>query len=315
MDTKQCETRPHRLVAAVTGATGVVGRNIVDLLLEKGWAVKVLTRNKRVTTEGNISIVYGDINNALVLEELLTSVDAVFHCAAELNDEAKMQEVNIEGVRTLLDLLLTSTVNYFCYISSAGVVGPTKEKLVTELTECMPHNEYERTKHEAEKLILSSSFTGRVCVLRPTNVIDNTKKGLIDLPIQDRWKDKLRCFFNGKEGAHLVHAKDVAAAAVFFMGKPLLEPEVYFVSRDEESQNTLSGVYALALKSLGKECKYCVYSLPVIVPYFIRLLIKGKSLHGDSRFSAQKIKDAGFTFPLSFERVVNDICESSRQNN
>lgn len=305
-------TKHKKPVAAVTGARGHIGRYLIAVLLENGWEVKALTRANTLPYVHGVSIVRGDINNGVALQELLIGADAIFHCAAELYDETKMHDVNVKGVETILDLLSSTSVNYFCYISSAGVVGPTRDKLITEETKCQPQGEYEKSKYKAEKLVMSSRFEGNICILRPTNVISAYRKGLLMLPFRNNRKDRLTCFVKGRERAHLVHAKDVAAAAVFFYDKSFLAPEVFFVSCDEDHQNTLSGVYDLVLKYLGKKNKNCFVSLPVIIPYLLRYLFKGASLHGNSRFSSQKIKNAGFTFSLGFERAVIEVCEHSK---
>lgn len=306
--------KQQKLVAAVTGANGLIGCYLVKMLLEKGWFVKALTRSSSFSATENISIIKGDINDESALQDLLSGTDAIFHCAAELRDESKMYEVNVQGVKTLLSVLATSPTHYFCYISSAGVVGPTKERLVTEDTICHPHNEYERTKYEAERLILSSKFKGHICIIRPTNVIGRTKKGVLALPFRDSWKDRLMCFLKGKEGAHIVHVKDVVAASIFFYEVPILKPEIFLVSYDDEFNNTLSGVYELVLRCLGKGNKHCFISLPIIFPYLMRCALKGESLHGASRFSSQKIRNAGFSFHFDFERAVIDVCVQSKND-
>lgn len=299
--------KKEQLVAAVTGSRGLIGSYLVQELCEQGWHVKILTRSETVLDIHDVSVIKGDINDEFILRDLVSDVDAVFHCAAELNDETKMHDVNVKGVETLLRILKTSSVDYFCYISSAGVVGPTQEKLVTEETVCQPHNLYEKTKYEAEKSVLASEFKGHTCILRPTNVIGRTKKGLVGLSMRDTWKDRLMCFFKGNEGAHIVHAKDVASAALFFFRKPLVKPEIFFVACDEDERNTLFGIYCIIRSLLGRRSARCLFSLPMVIPYWIRKLFKGDSLHGRTRFSSQKIRDTGFSFPLGFEGALLDI--------
>jgi len=304
--------KKEQLIAAVTGARGLIGSYLVQELCEQGWQVKVLTRGETILGMRDVSIIKGDINDEFVLRDLVSDVDAVFHCAAELNDESKMYDVNVKGVETLLRILKTSSVNYLCYISSAGVVGPTQEKIVTEETVCQPHNMYEKTKYEAEKIVIESEFKGHVCILRPTNVIGRAKKSIVGLFVRDSWKDRLMCFIKGNEGAHIVHAKDVASAALFFFRKSLVRPEIFFVACDEDRRNTLSGIYCIICSLLGRRSIRCQFSLPMVIPYWIRKLFKGNSLHGRTRFSSQKIRDAGFSFPLGFEGALLDVL--SKQN-
>lgn len=302
------KSEQQKLVAAVTGANGLIGCCIVEMLVKKGWIVKALVRPDSALLQGSVSIVMGDINDKVALKDLVDGADAVFHCAAELHDESKMYEVNVRGVKTLLDVLVSSSVNYLCFISSAGVVGPTKEKLITEETACHPYKFYEKTKYMAEKVVLSSEFNGRVCILRPTNVVGYSKKGVLTLPLRDNWKDKLTCFFKGKEHAHIVHVKDVASASIFLYEKLIKTPEIFFVSYDEDLRNINSELYDLVRRNFKKYSGTHIPSLPIIVPYLVRSVFKGRSLHGSSRFSSQKIRRTGFCFRFDVGRIVSDVC-------
>jgi len=148
----------------------------------------------------------------------------------------------------------------------------------------------------------------KVCVLRPANVFDGKKPGLAGLALSQSLKNKLSLFLKGNEGAHLVHAKDVAAAAIFFMDKKLRKPETFFVSYDDDKRNTVLGIYKLccAINNVNKGRRFL--SLPNNVPHMIRKFFRGRSLHGRVRFSEEKLKSFGFVFPLGLEDAVRDVC-------
>ena len=92
----------EKYVACVTGATGIIGNRIVRLLLENEHIVRVATRKRRYMYS-NADIYTGDIVDESFLDEFIAGADLVFHCAAELNDESKMWDVNVEGTRNLMD--------------------------------------------------------------------------------------------------------------------------------------------------------------------------------------------------------------------
>lgn len=67
----------------VTGATGNVGRHVLDLLIEDGHGVRALTRDpQRSVWPGEADVVVGDLSDAGSLEAALSGVDAVFLFAA-----------------------------------------------------------------------------------------------------------------------------------------------------------------------------------------------------------------------------------------
>jgi nucleoside-diphosphate-sugar epimerase len=224
-------------IAAVTGASGMVGSKITQKLLQEGYEVRILTRKKSLHID-NAQTFVGDVADERVLRLFLHNVSHLFHCAAELNTESRMWDVNVAGTENLLRLIPESGITYFCHISSAGVIGKTDQPWVTEETPCNPQNIYEQSKYEAEKLALHGLQGCRTVVLRPTNVIDDFQQGSLQLPMRGALIDRMNVFLKGGECAHIVHAEDVAHAALYLMNAvPADKPECFFVSCDHERFN------------------------------------------------------------------------------
>lgn len=290
--------------AAVTGARGMIGRYVVERLLARGWSVRVLSRKTMKYDNAKVKVVTGDLTDEKVIESLFEGVSAVFHCAAELLDESKMYDTNINGAKVLLSVVRNhAEIKYFCHLSSAGVIGPTDRLLVDEKTPCRPCNTYEKTKFEAEQLVLNAGLDVAVCILRPANVFDNKQQGILSLALNHSFQNKIKLLFKGNEGAHLVHALDVAAAAIFFMDKHLIKPEVFFVSYDSDCRNTVLGACGICRPNGNRTS-----ALPSFIPYLVRKVVKGQSLHGDVRFSNDKLFNAGFSFPLGLEKAIKQVC-------
>ena len=114
-------------IVAITGASGIIGKNIIPLLKTCGYDIRVLSRNESPEEKG-IEHVVGDLSSKETLSIFLTNVDYLFHCAGEKNRPELMSKVNIEGTQNLFDIAKTCGLKYFCHISSAGVVGKTHQK-------------------------------------------------------------------------------------------------------------------------------------------------------------------------------------------
>lgn len=300
------------MIAAVTGARGLIGRYIVRELVDAGWHVRILSRQlasvAEIAEHPNVQVITADINNRAAIQELIDNVEMLFHCAGELNDEAKMYSVNVLGTKCILQALETSkTIKYFCHLSSAGVVGPTTARVVDENTKCYPSNVYEQTKYEAEMLVHQAGLSMNVCILRPANVFDVQKLGVLNLAVSTSKLKNLTIFLKGNEGAHLVHAEDVAAAALFFVGKTLARPEIIFLSYDDDERNTVIGVLQL-FNAFSRSYTLPIYfCLPSTIMYWVRTFFKGRSLHGSVRFSGKKLRGMGFDFPLGLEKAVKSV--------
>ena len=67
----------------VTGATGFVGQNLVDYLLEQGLEVRALVRNPKKASElpKKVELIEGDVTNLQSVIDASKEVDSVFHLA------------------------------------------------------------------------------------------------------------------------------------------------------------------------------------------------------------------------------------------
>lgn len=299
----------NKKIACVTGASGMIGRRIVARLLAAGYHVRVLTRREYAPMD--VEVFKGGLADIALLEEFFTAADLVFHCAAELRDPTRMEEVNIRGTENIIKLVEKHHVGYFCYLSSAGVVGSTNEKWVHEDTPCAPQNAYERSKHAAELLVRRAIPGCTTIILRPTNVIDENHLGELRLAINGSWKSLLLAILKGGECAHIVHADDVARAALHFIGEEERHPRIYFVGLDEDPLNTVASLWKLGHSGISKNTRTerVLPHLPIHIPYLLRRLSSRHSNLGDVRYSSERLCATGFKYSLDVARAVSKILQ------
>jgi len=295
--------------AAVIGARGLIGSRVIELLIESGWQVRALVREEGWRSELSMEVVQGDLTNRSDLERLVEGVDAVFSCAGELHDPLKMDAVNKEAPALLAGIARDAGVQFFCHISSAGVVGPVRDEWIDESTPCRPDSHYEKSKWQGE-LALQTLNAGqmRICQLRPTNVFDVSSPGILRLASRSLLEVMPYLFFKGSECAHLIHAQEVAAAA-FYLCQNESCHGIYFIGYDEDARNTVKSVIHLARGKMGKS-SLSALSLPVAIPYYLRSLIRGQSLHGGSRFSSAKLLRSGYRFRYSLDEAIGTACHN-----
>src|SRR5436305_3304344 len=123
---------PASGVAFVTGATGLLGNNLVRLLIGKGVKVRALARSveKARRQFGNlpVEIVQGDLDNVSGFAHALEAVDAVFHTAAFFRESykggrhwEKLHRINVVGTANLLSAAYKAGVRRFVHTSSIAV--------------------------------------------------------------------------------------------------------------------------------------------------------------------------------------------------
>ena len=148
-------------------------------------------------------------------------------------------------------------------------MGRTSQKTVNEEIQCTPQNLYEKSKLEAEHMVLSGIKDCQIIVLRPTNVVDENNHGVMRSLNSNNFLDKFKLFIRGGESAHVVHADDVVNASLYFIEKKLDRPECFFVAYDEDPLNTFAGLRLLydsfkKKQGLDKITKHV--HLPIIIP-------------------------------------------------
>ncbi|HEY1285395.1 MAG TPA: SDR family oxidoreductase [Solirubrobacterales bacterium] len=186
----------------VTGATGFIGRNLVERLLQREGTVFALVRaGSRGRLEelrtawgadgARIVPIAGDLSQpglGVSEEDLLTlrgNVDHFFHLAAiydmTAGDEA--QEVaNVEGTRHAVELARSIEAGCFHHVSSIAAAGlyrgEWREDMFEE-AERLDTHPYFRTKHESERVV-REECTRPWRVYRPGIVVGDSRTGEID---------------------------------------------------------------------------------------------------------------------------------------
>jgi glycosyltransferase involved in cell wall biosynthesis len=145
------------------------------------------------------------------------------------------------------------------------------------------------------------------CAIR--TVIDEQRQGALALPIRSNWRDRFIVFLKGSECAHIVHAEDVADAAIFFMNTHFEKTECYIVSCDHDARNTYAGLWSLYKKYSRRKFtgNRLVFHMPMIIPHMLRSLKRGKSNRGNIQYSSDKLLSEGFRFSLGIEGAVQRI--------
>lgn len=143
--------------ALVTGGAGLIGSHIVDLLLEKGYAVRIFdnlepeTHQKKPDwIQAAAEFQQGDMRNKDALSKALTGVDVVFHQAAYggfAPDVSKYVEVNALGTAMMFDIIKEKKlpIKKIVVASSQGVYGEGKYR-------CKAHGVKEPQNRPLEQL-------------------------------------------------------------------------------------------------------------------------------------------------------------------
>src|SRR5258706_2530347 len=185
----------------VTGATGFIGRFLVERLLERKGTIYVLVRKGSLkkldelrsrwgADEKRVVGVVGDLAkpklglSAADIASLKGKINHFFHLAAIYDlsaDSASQEESIVAGTRNAVELseaLAAKTFHHVSSIASAGLYDGVFREDMFEEAEELDHP-YFRTKHDSEAIVRNECKVP-YRIYRPGIVVGHSKTGEID---------------------------------------------------------------------------------------------------------------------------------------
>jgi nucleoside-diphosphate-sugar epimerase len=145
----------------VTGATSMIGRMVVDRLVERGDEVTTLQRSPGPAPAART--VRGSITDADPVAEACVGQDLVIHLAAKVGvtgTRDEFEQINVGGTRLLLDAARHAGVHGFVHVSSPSVAHAGSSLVAAPAGPADPaatRGAYATTKADAERLALGAS--------------------------------------------------------------------------------------------------------------------------------------------------------------
>lgn len=245
----------------VTGASGFLGKHLLEALVEKGLSVRALfNRNRPEWTHPLIEWVACDLLDVYAVEEVMQGISQVYHCAAivsfEQKDRERVIEQNRNATANVVDEALIAGVARMIHISSIAALGrPTKEnKLISEEThweESSTNTAYAIGKYQAEMEVWRGMAEGlNAAILNPGIILGegNYKEGSAKL-FQSAYEE-FPWYTSGVNG--WVDVKDVARAALLLMESDIVE-ERYVLT---EGNHTYKDIFTWMANAMGKKPPY-----------------------------------------------------------
>ncbi len=215
---------------AVTGATGFLGRYIVNHLLREGHACRCWYRSGSdrggfEDAGDGIEWVPGELNERGAAAVLVKGMDAVVHAALDRpgagfrgaeGDLIQFVEANVVGTLRLIQAARDAGAGRFVFISTCAVHEVIlDDRKLDEAHPLWATSHYGAHKAAIEKFVHSFGLGEGypVCALRPTGIYGVAR------PVEgSKWFDLVRRVARGedvesKRGGKEVHAADVAKAA------------------------------------------------------------------------------------------------------
>lgn len=230
------------MLSLVTGASGLLGSHVVELLAERGDEIRAFVNGDAgapVSQRSNVEIYRGDLRDPQTIRGAVRGVQRVFHCAAKTGPWGPLAEyeaINVRGLATLLDSSLEAGVERFVHVSSVTVHG---NDVRGEADETAPYhhepNPYSQSKVRGEQLLVEAiqNRGAPIVIVRPGWIYGPRDVGsfarfasLINL-------GKMVVIGSGTNHLPLVYVRDVAEGIVLAAESPRALGKSYVIVNDE----------------------------------------------------------------------------------
>ena len=217
----------NKKIVFTTGSDGMLGSNILRILVKQGYTVRAMVQPGRSPKTINhlpgVEIVYGDLTNYEQVHQLMAGCDYVIHIAAFAASwptrSQKYFDVNVKGTRHMIDAALDHNIDRFIHISSSNTQGftnskrfPGNERLPWSGDQGMDYLLTKRVSHMMVEQAVQTQHLPAVLIC-PTYMIGEFDSGPSSGELLIRaWNSPFKFCTSG--GKNFVAANDVAVAAV-----------------------------------------------------------------------------------------------------
>jgi NAD dependent epimerase/dehydratase len=170
----------------ITGATGFIGSNLVEICVEKGFNVVAFDRYnsnnhwgwlEKSPVKNDIEVILGDVRDFDSVYKSIKGCDAVFHLAALIGipysyiSPLAYIRTNVEGTYNVLEASKELGVEQVLVTSTSETYGTAQYIPIDELHPSVGQSPYSASKIAADQLAYSyyTSFELPVKIVRPFN--------------------------------------------------------------------------------------------------------------------------------------------------
>lgn len=315
----------NKEIAVVTGANGFVGSHLVDLLLEKGYSVRCITRKSsdlKWLDGKDIEIHDCGLFDLNGLRKALKDSHYVFHVAGVVKSKTPEGyfQGNVETTKNLLDVSLENknSIKRFVVVSSQTVTGPSLDgKPVTEETGCNPITTYGRSKLEEEKVTLTYADKLPVTICRAPAVYGERDTEIF-IYFNTFSKGLTTTIGFNKKALSLIHVSDLVHGIYLAAVSDCSKGQIYFIS--SEKFYTWPEVNITTAKILGRKAiivkvpHFLVYTIAAIAQFFAMFGNKAATLNLEKAKditqqywicdTSKAIRDLGFRQNITLEEGI-----------
>ena len=303
------------MTTLVTGAGGLIGGRMVATLREQGQPVRALVRREEQAAplrQLGAEVFVGDVRDREVVDSAARDVDVVHQCAAATGPKWTKQEVydvNLGGVRNVLEAMRSNGKGRMVYLSSINVLGIRHFDQAAEDVPTRRENEpHSDVKIDAEELCLEYHRRHRVdvTILRPGLVYGPGERHVPK--ILDAIERGKFAFIGSRDHViPMVYLDDQIRAMQLAAERPEASGRVYHVTDGERTTIGRLADYLAELSGSPKPEKVLPYLVPRAVCFAFCALRKLRLVKGPGPITRVGLRFLGCSRHVDISRAREEL--------
>ena len=246
----------------VTGATGFLGKYVVEELVEHGYQVRAFGRNSKIgrsLENSSVSFFQGDLTKADDVLEACKGMDLVVHAGALSTVWGPWEDffqANVLGTKYVLEACRQTDIQRLVYVSSPSVYAAPKDQLAIKESDAPEENNlnnYIRSKLASERLFKDYPDVPSI-ILRPRGLFGIGDTSILPRVINLSQKIGIPLIGDGRQLMDMTCVENVALAIRLSLEVPEAKGEVYNITNGEP--RAFRDLLEESLTGLGYPIKY-----------------------------------------------------------
>lgn len=280
----------------ITGASGLIGKRLTEMLLKKGYQVAHLSRTKK---SGMVSSFVWDVEAGIIDIASLEGVETIIHLAgagvADKRWSKSRKEEILESRRKSTQLLFdtlsknSNQVKNFISASAIGYYGFGQDEVFVEASPFGDDFLAKVTRAWEEEVDKIAALKIRIAKLRIGIVLSDKGGALVEIakPIRLGFGSPLG---NGKQYLSWIHIDDLCAMFIYAVETAAMQGAYNAVSGEWATNKEMTEAIAKVLSKPLWLPNVPAFVLKIVVGQMAEIVLNG------SKVSAEKVKDAGYSF-------------------
>lgn len=301
----------------VTGATGFLGKYVVELLTEKGYKVTAFGRNAVKGAElenDNVTFIKGNLESLRDVLSAVRGCEYVVHAGAlssAWGKEKDFYNANVKGTEHILNACERYKIKRLVFISSPSIYTRSKDQHFIKENQVAWNSElnyYIQTKILAEKAIRDfKTSTFEKVIIRPRGLFGIGDTSIIPRLMRANKVIGIPVFNNGDNFVDITYVENAAHSIWLAMTVNGIDGAIYNITNDEPM--AFKKILSIFLKEIGQKPRFLKLYYPVMskivggIEWFYKIM----KIKREPVFTRYTLMTLGFSQTLNIEKAKNEL--------